>query len=212
MHLPQSGSNKPHTFFTPNTQTDTHQRNLPHWQQGEVWFFVTWRLADSVPQTKLMDWEREKRIWLLHHPKPWDGATVIEYRERFPQRFEEWLDQGSGSCLLREPQNAQIVANALLHFDGLRYEMASFVVMPNHVHALLRPLGENQIPAILKSWKSFTAREINRRMGRAGSLWQQEYWDRLVRSEEHFRKFAAYIAENPAKAKLRVGEFILHAK
>ena len=107
--------------------------------------------------------------------------------------------------ILREAANAGIVSDALRHFDGQRYELASFVVMPNHVHVLFHPLGEHRLEDILKSWKGFTAREINKRTGRKGALWQEEYWNRLVRSERHFWKYAGYIRENPGTAGLREG-------
>jgi len=192
-------------FYSPNSKTDRHRRNLPHWQQGEAWCFVTWRLGDSLPAGKLQQWHDEKEQWLKFHPEPWDDATEEEYHERFSQQIDEWLDQGAGSCLLRDPANAKTVADALRHFDGERYELASFVVMPNHVHVLFRPLSGHLIPEIVKSWKGFTAREINQRMGTKGALWQEEYWDRLVRSERHFLKYADYIRENPVKAKLKSG-------
>jgi type I restriction enzyme R subunit len=107
--------------------------------------------------------------------------------------------------------NAKIVADALGHFDGKRYQVASFVVMPNHVHVLFRPLGGHALPDIVKSWKGFTAREINKRLSRTGPLWQNEYWDRLIRNERHFYKVAEYIRENPARAKLRDGQFLLES-
>jgi type I restriction enzyme R subunit len=111
--------------------------------------------------------------------------------------------------VLKAPSNAKSVAEALRHFDGERYELASFMVMPNHVHVLFRPLGDHVLADILKSWKGFTAREINKRLGKKGGLWQGEYWDRLIRNERHFSKVAEYIRENPVKARLREGEFIL---
>ncbi len=114
-------------------------------------------------------------------------------------------------CVLKDPANAKIVADALWHFDSQRYELASFVVMPNHVHVLFRPLGRHALPEIMKSWKGFTARDINRRIGKAGSLWQDEYWDRLIRNEAHFLKVVKYIRENPVKAKLRDGQFLLES-
>ncbi len=195
-------------FFNPEEETDKHWRNLPHWQQGETWVFVTWRLADSLPKAKLDQWKEERDIWLSHHPEPWDEKTDAEYHERFSRQIDEWLDQGSGSCVLKDPAHAGIVADALRHFDGERYELASFVVMPNHAHVLFRPLGQHRLPEILKSWKGFTAREINKRLGKTGPLWQDEYWDRLIRNERHFFKVAEYIRENPLKAKLRDGQFI----
>ena len=186
-------------FFNPEEKIEKHRRNLPHWQQGEAWVFATWRLGDSLPKEKLDQWNSERAIWCSHHPPPWDEATEKSYHERFSHRIDEWLDQGSGSCLLNDPANAKIVTDALYHFDGQRYEMASFVVMPNHVHVLFRPLGEHALADIVKSWKGFTAREINKRTGRKGPLWQEEYWDRLIRNEPHFAKVVDYIRENPGE-------------
>ncbi|TAG08987.1 MAG: HsdR family type I site-specific deoxyribonuclease [Verrucomicrobia bacterium] len=192
-------------FYSPQAKTDKHRRNLPHWRQGEVWCFVTWRLRDSLPAGKLREWQDEKEIWLGQHPVPWDESTEEEYHQRISRQIDEWLDQGSGACVLRDPGNAKIVADALRHFNGERCELASFVVMPNHVHVLFRPRKGHLIEEIMKSWKGFTAREINKRMGTKGKLWQEEYWDRLVRSERHFLKYADYIRNNPVKAKLSNG-------
>ena len=146
---------------------------------------------------------------MIHHPEPWDEETEFEYHERFSRLIDEWLDQGCGSCVLRNPAHAMIVANALRYFDGERYELASFVVMPNHVHVLFRPLEGCVLAGIVKSWKGFTAREINQRIRKTGALWQDEYWDRLIRNEGHFRRVMEYIRENPMKAKLSNGQFIL---
>ena len=211
--LSQTGVGKPplrsNTFFNPNAEIDVRQNRLPHWQQGEAWVFVTWRLGDSLPKAKLDQWKEERAIWLSHHPEPWDEKTETEYHDRFSRQIDEWLDQGSGSCVLKDPANAKIVADALRNFDRERYEIASFVVMPNHVHVLFRPLGDHALAEILKSWKGFTAREINKRLGKSGALWQDEYWDRLIRNERHYFKVAEYIRENPVKAKVREGQFIL---
>ncbi len=193
-----------------NSLTEIHKtvHHLPHWQQDDTWVFVTWRLEDSLPKAKLDQWRAEREAWKQHHPEPWDEKTETEYHERFSRQIDEWLDQGSGACVLKDSANANIVADALRHFDGQRYELAAFVVMPNHVHVLFRPLQKHTLPDILRSWKGFTAREINKRIGRQGSLWQDEYWDRLIRNERHFSKVAEYIRDNPMKAHLRAGEFI----
>jgi type I restriction enzyme R subunit len=195
--------NPPHSFFNPNAEIDVTQNHLPHWQQRHTWIFVTWRLGDSLPIVKLAQWKHERELWLSHHPEPWDEAIDSEYHDRFSQQIDEWLDQGIGSCVLKDPANATIVADALRHYDGQRYELATFVVMPNHVHVLFRPLGAHALPEILKSWKGFTAREINHQIGKTGALWQDEYWDRLIRNEHHFFKVAEYIQQNPVKAKLQ---------
>jgi len=154
------------SFFNPDAEIAKTSHHLPHWQQGESWIFVTWRLGDSLPKAKLEQWKEERTAWLALHPEPWDEQTESEYHDRFSRQIDEWLDQGTGSCVLKDPANARIVADALRHFEGERYEIASFVVMPNHVHVLFRPLGECALTDILKSWKGFTAREINR-----ASLW-----------------------------------------
>ncbi len=203
------GLENPHSFFNPYEEIDVTRNRLPHWQQGEAWVFVSWRLRDSLPKEKLERWKVEREIWLSHHPEPWDEKTESEYHERFSRQIDDWLDQGSVSCALKDTANAKVVANALHHFNEERYELASFVVMPNHVHVLFRPRKENTLAEILKSWKGFTARAINRRLGTTGALWQEEYWDRLIRNERHFLKVAEYIRENPVKAKLREGQFVL---
>ena len=113
-------------------------RNLPHWRQTGATYFVTFRLADAVPATLLRQWKEELKTWLKFHPEPWDVRTEHEYQRRFQESREEWLDRGHGSCLFREESPAEIVAGALKHFQGTRgYLLDAFVVMPNHVHALL---------------------------------------------------------------------------
>lgn len=181
----------------PCSEIDVTKNRLPHWQQGKTWVFVIWRLGDFLPKTKLTEWKGEREIWLKFHPEPRDERTAAEYHDRFPRQINDWLDLGSGSCVLKDSASAKIVADALRHFDGERYALASFVVMPNHVHVLFCPLGDHALATILKSWKGFMAREINKRMGKTGRPWQDEYWDRLIRNEEHFIKVMEYIRENP---------------
>jgi len=198
----------PSPFFNPRSEIKTSGDHLPHWQQEEVWIFLTWRLADSLPVEKVNEMKAERTAWLSRHPKPWSEADEFEYHERFSRRFEDWLDQGMGSCLLRKPGNGRIVADAITHFRGERYDLDSFVIMPNHVHVLFRPFGNQSLEKIVQSWKGFSAREINRRSGRSGTLWQENYWDRLVRNERHLYRIREYIRENPVKAGLERGEFI----
>ena len=86
------------------------RRNLPHWQQGEKWVFVTWRLSDSLPKAMLEQWKEERTTWLALHPEPWDEQTESEYHDRFSRQIDEWLDQGAGACVLKDTANARIVA------------------------------------------------------------------------------------------------------
>ena len=188
---------------------DVRRNRLPHWQQDHSFIFVTWRLGDSLPKAKLSQLREERKLWMKHHPPPWDSQTARRYHSRFSRRIEDWLDQGIGSCLLRDPALARIVAGALRYFDGQRYELSSFVVMPNHVHVLFRPLGSHRLGKIMSCWKGFTGYEIRRQTGTSGKLWQKDYWDRLIRNPEHYWNCVEYIRENPGRAGLGEGEFVL---
>lgn len=105
-------------FLDPSEEISRHRHKLPHWQQDQAWVFVTWRLADSLPKAKIDEWMERRSISLSLHAQPLDEATEMEFRERFGNEVGDLLDRGFGSCLLREKENAEIVASALHHFDG----------------------------------------------------------------------------------------------
>ncbi len=192
-------------FFNKDTPVSKYSGWLPHWRQSGKVYFVTFRLADSAAQSDLAKWEEEKRIWKSFHPEPWNDADWAEYHERFTEKIEALLDAGHGSCVLADPRAASVVERALRFFDGERYWLGSYVVMPNHVHVLVQPAPNHTLTSILHSWKSFTAKEINALLGTDGSVWRNEYFDHIVRSESQLRKFITYISENPGKAKLTQG-------
>lgn len=196
-------------FLDPSKEIERRHHKLPHWQQDKAWIFATWRTADSLPKTILNHWNEQRAIWLSLHPQPWDEATDREFHDRFASEINEHLDQGYGACPLRESGNARIVAETLRHFDGDRYELSDFVVMPNHVHVLFAPGMDQKLADIVQSWKRQSARMINMRMGASGRLWQPDYWDRLIRNERHFDWVKGYIAANPKE--LREGEFLLRS-
>jgi carbamoylphosphate synthase large subunit/REP element-mobilizing transposase RayT len=208
---PDSADGLPDRRFLPfdeHAEISETQRHLPHWQQPGATYFVTFRLADSIASDLLEQWREERSIWLKLHPPPWDWKTAREYMRKFDEEREEWLDRGHGSCLLREPKAAKVVAEALLHFDRERYLLDGYVVMPNHVHVLVKPLGQHSLPDILHSWKSFTANALNRQFRREGPLWMQETFDTIVRNTTHLNACRGYIAENPKKASLSSNQFI----
>ena len=155
------------------------------------------------------EWQNEREVWLRIHPQPWTNEVEREYHQRFSAAIERWLDAGHGSCLLNRQECAQIVANTLHHFEGERVVMISFVVMPNHVHALFVQNGEWPLEKLIHSWKRFMTREINKLLARSGTFCQRDYFDRLVRDEKHFANCVRYIRRNPEKAKLGPTEFIL---
>jgi REP element-mobilizing transposase RayT len=143
------------------------------------------------------------------HPEPWSFEIEREYHQRFSGAIERWLDEGHGARLLRRHDCAEIVAETLRHFEGERVMMISFAVMPNHVHALFVQNPEWPLEKLIRSWKGFTARQLNKLLGRSGSFWQRDYFDRLVRDEKHFANCVRYIRRNPAKAHLSKAECIL---
>jgi len=197
-------------FFNPDREIDRHRSQLPHWQQAGATYFVTFRLADSVPGHLLAAWKEELDAWLVHHPEPWSPGVEQEYHQRFSRRMEAWLDEGHGECLLRRPDIAAIVETTLRTFDlGARYTHYAWVIMPNHVHVLFSSQAGHSLPDIVKSWKGVSARRINQMLGRQGALWMDDYFDRFVRDEQHFWNCALYIRRNPIKARLGENGFSL---
>lgn len=176
--------------------------NLPHWRQDGVTYFVTFRLGDSMPQHMLWRWYRERQEWLGQHPLPHTPDEKAEYYRRFVTRIERWLDAGYGACVLGTEVCRQTVENALRHFDGTRYRLGRFVVMPNHVHVVVSPYGSWTLSGIVESWKKYTARRINESLGHHGHLWQKEYFDHIVRNINELDRINAYIERNPERAGL----------
>jgi putative transposase len=162
-----------------------HQRGyMPHCDLPGVTQFVTLRLHDSMPASRRGEWEA-----LLQ---------LEDSRER-RTKLEEYLDRGLGGCPLREPAIAELAENALRFFDGQRYQLQAWVIMPNHIHVLV-DIWETPLDKIDKSWKQFIALRANRLLGQAGKFWEREYWDTLIEDEEHRRKATRYIEANPVKA------------
>lgn len=186
--------------FDPDLPYAQTWRELPHREQSGTTAFVTFRLADSLPRERVREWEFERRQFLATHPKPWTEEIWKSYRRDFPRRLEGWLDEAHGACHLRNSRLAAIVEAALRHFDGKRYVLDAFAIMPNHVHVLVKPLPGNKLSEIVHSWKSFTANEINRALKRTGPVWQQESFDHLVRSSGQLVRLRDYIGDNPEKA------------
>lgn len=196
-------------FFHPYGDVRQSQNRLPHWQQNGAAYFVTFRLADSLPAQFLRDWEAEREVWIKLHPRPWTPETEREYHRQFSAQFDTLLDAGHGSCPLQNPEAARIVGGALAHFEGERCAQICWVVMPNHVHTLFVLRESERLEDLLQSWKTWTARQVNALTGRSGALWQKDYFDRLVRNREHFGNCVGYIRRNPQKAGLRDGEYLL---
>jgi DNA modification methylase/REP element-mobilizing transposase RayT len=174
--------------------------NLPHWRQDGVTYFVTFRTADSMPKARVEQWTREREEWLAAHPEPHDEDTRREYYHLFPERWQNWLDECHGACELVHEGVAAEVERCIRHDDGKQYRLDEFVVMPNHVHALVTPLGEHRLSDILQAWKSVSSHAINKLLDRKGTFWQKESFDHIVRSPEQIERIRAYIRDNPVDA------------
>jgi len=159
---------------------------LPHFDAPGVRQMITYRLEDAMPANRRHEWET---------------LLAIEDEREKRIRIESYLDAGHGECHLRQPEIAALVQENLLHFDGTRYRLLAWVVMPNHVHALIET-AQTPLAEILHGWKSYTGKAANRLLERTGDFWQAEYFDRYIRDEEHFRKAVRYIENNPVKAGL----------
>jgi putative DNA methylase len=164
---------------------------LPHFEGGEIAQTITFRLHGSLPMELLLRWKDE----LLDSP---ESKRDTELRSR----IEKHLDSGVGSRWLADDRMAQIVASTLARFDGERYLLHAWVVMPNHVHALFTPKPGFTLSSIVHSWKSYTAKEAKKRLGLDGKFCQAEYFDRAIRDARHFALARAYIEDNPVNAGL----------
>lgn len=161
-------------------------KNLPHRDAPGTRQFITCRLADSLPPSRRHEWE---------------ALLELEDDHEKQRGIEAYIDRGYGKCHLRNPRIAALVQENLWHHDGEKYRLLAWVIMPNHFHILIDiwqvPMGE-----ILKSWKSYTAKEANKILGRSGAFWEEDYFDRYVRDDDHYRRVVRYIENNPNKAKL----------
>ncbi len=205
--------------FDPKAETLIHEHCRPHWSQAGAVVFITFRTDDSIPREVVERWDREKHEWLKQHGHSdrdhWSEVvpTLTEkeradFQKQFDRCREDFLDTCLGKCLLKQPNLAQIVADSLLHFDGERYRMGDFIVMPNHVHLLAVFATADALKEQCDSWLHYTAFRINQATGGKGKFWQQEPFDHLVRSAEQYEYLRTYIAENGRKAQLKPGEYL----
>ena len=188
-----------------------HSRGyLPHVKREGASYFVTFRLADSLPREVLLalQCKRAERFHVLEARKtqaiPLAVIDKPELIERdYRRELERFLDRGAGACWLRRPEIAGLTASAIRHFDGERYVLGAWVVMPNHVHMVLWPKPNHRLSDILHSIKRFAAREANRALGRVGKeFWQRESYDHWIRNDEETASITRYVTHNPVNAGL----------
>lgn len=161
-----------------------HSRGyLPHCDADGLVQHVVFRLADSLPASALQK------------------MALLSKVERFA-RCERFLDASEGAVILKAPETAKVVVDALLWFDGQRYALIAWCVMPNHVHVVVEPWAGHTLDRIVKSWKAYSAAKINALVGKSGRLWAPDYFDRFMRSDAHLAATVAYVENNPVIAGL----------
>lgn len=196
-------------------RSGTHSRGyLPHVKREGASYFVTFCLNDSLPPAMLLKLqaERAERLRQFYAEKEarqagrktGDSDESLEAIERcYFRKVEGFLDRSSGGCFLRRPDIAEVVASALRFFDEERYRLDAWVVMPNHVHAVLWPMANHELSEILHSLKRFTSREANKLLQRVGqTFWQPESYDHWIRNDDEQARCCRYTVNNPVKARL----------
>lgn len=227
--------------FNAEGEMRVYVRNLPHWRQPGATYFVTFRQADSIPRNVLAEWQDIRERWYRAHkldpgwkqtnPSRFDStyATIPEGVRRAFEReqakmLHEELDRCHGSCVLKHSQPRQEVVDSIPFFHGQRLWLGDYVVMPNHIHALLIAFDAWELEELLGAIKKWTSRHIGKwieqqpnNMRPAGPahnkprFWQHESYDRIVRDAEELMQFRKYIADNASKASLTPGQYHYYA-
>jgi REP element-mobilizing transposase RayT len=159
---------------------------LPHRDEPGLTQFVTFHLADSFPAALRSEWEAMLKI--------------EDVRERRSQ-LDNYLDRGQGECHLRRTDIAKIVEDALRFHHAQWYDLLAWVVMPNHIHLLVK-VSDTSLSKIVKELKRYTAREANKILRQAGAFWTEDYFDTYMRDAAHELMVRRYIENNPVKALL----------
>ncbi|MBX3474616.1 MAG: transposase [Planctomycetes bacterium] len=203
---PDEGVPPSSSFLAPKDRVkQTGRGHLPHWDQSGATYFVTFRLADSLPEEARQRIDSARQEIFRRAEQESTPLTASEHEALdglYTERMDEFLNAGHGACYLADVRCAQIVARAIQHFDNDRYVVYAWVVMPNHVHVVFRANPGRELAEIMHSWKSFTAKECNKVLGRSGEFWQREYFDRIVRDRADFERRVRYTLGNPSAAGL----------
>jgi len=159
---------------------------LPHRDEPGLTQFVTFHLSDSFPAAMRSEWKAVLK--------------VEDDRERRLQ-LENYLDRGRGEYYLRRPEIGKLVEDALRFHHPQWYDLRAWVIMPNHLHFLVK-IGGTPLSKIVKELKRYTSREANKILRRIVAFWCEDYFDTYMRDAQHELKTRRYIENNPVKALL----------
>jgi REP element-mobilizing transposase RayT len=209
-----------------------YERFLPHIHPPDAAFFITFRLADSIPKSIIREY-KVKKDWLNNELKRIGSQrsnenskkqieSLLEFRRAWFKRFEDILDAGRNSPMwLGNIEIREVVAEKLLEDDTKKYRLDAFCIMPNHVHIVFKPnfsqtnlreetitgrpkfvSNEETLPKVMQSLKGATARRANLVLKRTGSFWETESYDHFIRDDAEFYRVIKYTLNNPVKAGL----------
>ena len=196
---------QPHNpYFEREGDTIATQGHLPHWSQEAKLYAVTFRLNDSLPHYVI-----ERCMSEFEMPTESREKEAYESARKvfIYQKMLELLDQGYGECWLKREDVRQIMIESFRYVHLHQARVHAFVIMPNHVHALLETYENVTIQQVMHSLKGYTAKKINALLNRTGRVWQTESFDRLIRSPKHYCHAIYYIQQNPRN--LQPGEYFL---
>lgn len=197
-------------FLDPSAEIRVQRDRLPHWyQKGNRIYALTFRLADSIPRKMMEEIECDRRAWLKDHPQPWSPEVKLEFDREFRRYEFELMDKGLGACILADPKIRHLMKDVSAFFEGKRHHHISWVIMPNHIHALTL-LYEGWEPGqIVASWKKAGTSAANRIANSQGTIWWDGYYDTQIRDTKHLHNSIRYIRKNPVKAGIENSRFAL---
>ena len=180
-----------------------YTRKLPHWQPPEETFFLTYRLAGSIPQAII---EQLRHDYLKAKLDP-DNQTLDkreEVRRNHFLAFENELDNNLNEPYwLKDDRIATITMESLFFNDSKLYTLLASCIMSNHVHIMIRLLpAAPPLSVVMQNHKKFTAVQSNRVLQRSGPFWAEESFDTIIKDNSHFYNTVFYIIQNPVKAGL----------
>jgi REP element-mobilizing transposase RayT len=169
---------------------------IPHLDRSGVTQFITIRLADSMPKEVLAKLSKELELLRSRNT----DAELITY-QRF-KRIESLLDAGYGSCTLTTNGVGQVVIDALNKLIADGHQILRWVIMPNHIHVLIKVCGDISLHSLVRFFKGRTGKLANKILGSTGRFWFPEFFDRYIRDAEHLSRVIRYIDQNPVRAGL----------
>ena len=198
--FPGNDVDTPNPYYNIEAPVITTQGHLKHRSQSGKLIFITFRLAGSLPQDIIRQKLSELETWKIFHPNQSEEEAKEKIMRNAISYWERYLDDRDDQALLKDGRFREIVANILHEGDGKYYTLIQYVVMPNHVHLLLITDKDFTIQQILHNIKRYSARKINILRNTPGvTIWEREYFDRIIRSEKHLSYVVRYIAQNPSR-------------